>query len=259
MERAGKGAASLEKRYTAFKLQAHREVRMSKILAGLCTLLFIAVLTPSRVNADPIVVTSGFLSVTGAFAGPVYSFAGTNFAATGSGGDLGNTGPAVSCFVCTSGQSINTGSLFVGTSLGKGTVTINGSTFNNIFIAGQFGFSGSPVVVPVTLLSNITLTAPFTFSGTMIGCVESHLICQTQVFSTELIGSGVATIELQQFIDSLGNSTFAFRSVTYTFESAAIPEPTSMLFLMSGLAALGATKLKFIKAVQDLRPRRMHL
>jgi hypothetical protein len=89
--------------------------------------------------------------------------------------------------------------------------------------------------------------APFTFGGTLVGCLESHLICQTQVFSTELIGSGIATIQLQHFLDSFGNSLFGFRSVTYTFDNPAIPEPATIVMLVTGLATLGARKAKFIK------------
>ena len=227
---------------------------MSKILTGLCSLIFIAALTPSTIHAEPMVVTSGFLSVTGLVAGPVYSFVGTNFAANGGNGEFGNTGPANSCFPCVSGNVINVNSLFVGSSLGQGTVTINGSTFNNIFIAGQFGLGGSPVVVPVSSLSIVTLTTPFTFAGTMIGCLETHLLCQTPVFSTQLIGSGVATIQLEQFLDASGGSLFFFRNVTYTFDSsAAIPEPTSILLLISGLGVLGAKKSKFIKDARSSR------
>jgi hypothetical protein len=219
---------------------------MFKILAGLCSLLFLVGFAPATAHADPLVVTSGTLSVTGIVSGPVFNFAGTDFSAIGGGGDFGNTGPANSCFPCTPGQLINVGSLFVGSSLGQGTVIINGSTFNNIFIAGQFGFSGPAIVVPVSS-SNLTLMAPFTFGGTMVGCLESHLICQTQVFSTELIGSGIATIQLQHFLDSFGNSLFGFRSVTYTFDNPAIPEPATIVMLVTGLATLGARKAKFIK------------
>ena len=219
---------------------------MSKIFTTLCLLLFVFVFTTSTAKADPIVVTSGSLTVTGVTGSPSYNFAGTNFTATGSGGDEGNTGPA-GCSPCVSGSLINVNSFFVGTSLGHGNVTIDSSVFNNIFIAGEFGFSVAAVLVPVSL-TDVTLMAPFTFGGTMIGCVEPHLICQTQVFTVQVIGSGTATIQLQHFLDSAGNSLFSFRSVTYTFETAAVPEPASMLILMGGLAALGAKKLRFIRS-----------
>ena len=218
---------------------------MSKIITGLCALLFFVALTASTAQADPIVVNSGSLTVQSVFSGPAYGFAGNNFTATASGGDPGNPGPASSCFPCTTGQSISGSSLFVGTSLGIGTVTINGSNFN-VFINGQFQFSASSLIVPVTApdISIVTLTTPFSFAGTMIGCVETQLLCQTQVFTTQLIGNGIATIQLDHFLDGLGNSLFTFRNLTYSFESAAVPEPTSILLVISGLAALGGTKLK---------------
>lgn len=217
---------------------------MSKIITGLCALLFFVALTASTAHADPIVVNSGSLTVQSSISGPSYNFAGNNFTATALSGDPGNPGPAT-CIPCTTGQSFPGSALFVGSSLGAGTVTINGSTFN-VFITGQFQFSASSVIVPVTApdISLVTLTTPFSFAGTMIGCVETHLLCQTQVFTTQLIGNGIATIQLNHFLDGLGNSLFTFRNVTYSFESAAVPEPTSILLAISGLAALGGMKLK---------------
>jgi hypothetical protein len=214
---------------------------MSKLLTGLCALLFIATFTPSTAHADPIEITGGSLTVPGIFTAPSYSFTGNNFAATGSGGDPGNVGPT-SCFPCVSGNVLSVNATFVGSSLGGGTVTINGTTFSNIFIAGSVQFTGNPVTVPATM-SNITLTAPFTFSGNLIGCTEAHQICGPVVFSTEVIGSGIAFIDLN-FFQSGNFSFFQFGRVTYVFTDQPIPEPMSILLLAGGLAALGGAKFK---------------
>ena len=190
-------------------------------------------------------ITSGSLSVARIYAGaPVYSFSGTNFSATGSGMDFGFTGPDVSCFPCVSGNVINTNSTFADVTLGVGTVTINGVTFEHLYMTGILMFTGPSIVVPATA-SSITLTAPFILSGTMEGCLEPHLYCHTIVFSTQVSGSGLATIELYAYPDPwLGRTLFDFRRVTYTFDDTTIPEPMSILMLTSGLAALGAAKLK---------------
>lgn len=219
---------------------------MLKGFTRLCLLLIAVTVTPALVRAEPVIITSGSLAVTGLSGSPVYSFLGTNFAAVGTGLDSGFTGPEVSCFPCVSGNLININSLFVDVSLGKGNVTIDGSTFNQIFIRGVLTFSGSSVVVPDGGL-DIILTAPFSLSGLMEGCLVSHATCQTVVFSTQVSGSGVATIQLQGFVDSEGHTLYLFRNVTYTFDNTAVPEPASILILTSGLTALGARKLRLLR------------
>ena len=63
---------------------------MSRILGGLCTLFLIVVFTPALIRADPIVVTSGNIMVSGLAGGPVFNLSGNNFSATSLGGDSGN-------------------------------------------------------------------------------------------------------------------------------------------------------------------------
>ncbi len=211
---------------------------MSKFLTGLCALLFIATFTPS-VHADPIVVTSGSLTIPGFFSAPDYSFSGQNFTVTGSGGEAGATGPQL-CFPCVSGNMINVNSSFGGSSLGQGSATINGMTFDSVVFGGQIQFSGSPVIVPVAM-SSVTLTAPFTFSGTLLGCQVAPCTPQDAVFTTELTGSGLAFIELRFLPET---NLFQHERTTYVFGPTEIPEPMSLLLLAGGLAAFGGTKLR---------------
>ena len=215
---------------------------MLKSFTQLFLVTFAMALASSVARADPIVITSGAASVTGSFGAPVYSLTGANFSAVGSGFEFGATGPA--CLPCAVGDVINTSSNYVGVSLGRGTVTINGSTFDNVFIAGFLTFTGPNIVMPASDETYLTLTAPFTLSGSLVGCLEPHLVCQTILFTTQVSGSGLATIQYHSYVDQQWGRLFDFRSVTYTFDTTTVPEPASIAMLLSSLAALGAVKLK---------------
>ena len=218
---------------------------MPRIVIVLCAFLMLT-LTPS-VKADPIVVTSGSLSVTGITGGPTFSLFGENFS-VGGGGEQGSN-QAAQCFPCVSGNVIGLNGFFAGSSLGGGTITIDGTTFTNLVFAGTFVFTASAVIPAAT--TNISITAPFTFAGDIRGC-EFHggpPDCSPgdSVFSTQLVGQGIATVQLDFFfVNASGNSLYGFNSITYNFQSAEVPEPMTITLLAAGLMGLGA-KWKFAK------------
>lgn len=209
---------------------------MSKLVIALCAFVML-VITPS-VQADPIVITSGSLTIIGLSGAPTYSMSGENFSVTSLGGDPGNT---PNCAPCQSGTFADLSSFLVGTSLGNGPVTINGTTFTNVFFAGVFNLAATPVLLPAGT-TNITVTTPFTFSGTIRGCANSALICTTEVFSVvELSGQGIATAQFTfSGIFSNGASLYFFNRITYEFQSAEVPEPATIMLLASGLLGVGA-------------------
>jgi hypothetical protein len=215
-----------------------KEGIMSRILGGLCSLFLIVVFTPALTRADPIVVTSGNIMVSGLAGGPVFNLSGNNFSATSLGGDTGNFALQLFCVPCVAGQTVGAGGSFVGLQVGGGgTATLNGMTFTNVGYSGNISLGANSFVVPSSL-TNVTITVPFTFTSNLNGCSGPCLINPT-VFTVQLVGSGTATVELNfSGLDQLGRPIFVFRKATYQFEE--VPEPASILLLGGGIALLTA-------------------
>jgi hypothetical protein len=200
------------------------------------------IITPS-VQADPIVITDGQVFIIGLSASPSYTITGLNFAVTASGGDPGNT---PSCLPCPSNTPISISSFLVGTSLGSGSATINGTTFNNVGFLGEFSFSVQPVMLPSDTFDH-QIEVPFFFTGNIRGCLPSNVVCTTEVFTTtQLVGQGIAKAAFTFAGFHNGVPVFNFTSVRYDFRG--IPEPVTVTLLASGLIGLGI----------KLRARRKH-
>jgi hypothetical protein len=211
---------------------------MSKIVIGLCAFMTLAI-TPS-VHADPIVITSGSVSLVGAFFGTTYSLNGQNFSMNG-GGD-GGFSAARNCTPCLSGSTLGVNTVIIGNGLGSATVTINGATFPNLSILGTLQLSGGGFTIPAAL-TNITLTSGFNLSASIFGCPGPAFLCtmDNAVFSTTLQGSGTATLQLIfSGLNANGESLFFFQSLTYNFGATEVPEPMTITLLAAGLMVLGA-------------------
>jgi hypothetical protein len=210
---------------------------MSKIVIGMFAFVMLVITPP--VYADPIVITSGTADINGV-ARLTYNLQGANFSVMTIGnGDEGNSA-AAQCHPCGSGTTIGASGFFVGTSLGSGNATVNGTTFNNVGFLGTFNFGSDPITLPVGT-SDLTFIVPFTFSGDITGCLPDNTSCLNQVFSTTLTGGGTATLKLHFDGTFNGVSAYSFQSLTFEFQDpTAVPEPMTITLVATGLVGLGA-------------------
>jgi hypothetical protein len=212
---------------------------MSKIIISLCAFVILAV-TPS-VRADTVVITSGSVTLQGAFGGISYSLAGQNFLISGSGD--GGFSAARNCTPCLAGSSLGTFTVVTGNGLGSGFVTINGTTFINVIFRGTLELSGGSFTVPNTL-SNVTLTSGASLSASIFGCQGPFGPCDESnaIFTTTLLGNGTATLRLiPSGLSANGTPLFFFSSLVFDFgPTREVPEPMTITLLASGLAGVGA-------------------
>jgi len=206
--------------------------RISRVVIGLCALVMF-IITPS-VQADPVQITIGqiFVGISGGTTNFVLQAPNFSINATGAA-----SGANPSCSPCTSGNPINI-SNSIGTNLGFGSATINGTTFNNIFFVGQFDFTVQDIVLPVLPDNGIAvqIEPPVAFTDTIRGCLDAA--CNSEVFSvTGLAGQGFAKAAFNFFGNQNGVSLFAPASLRYDLRE--IPEPMTMTVLASGLLGLG--------------------
>ena len=176
--------------------------------------------------------------------------------------DSGASPPKVfasTCTPCTAGDVVDLSfrnppfdaagfTLFV--ELGTGHATIGDETFPFASFSGSLKFNAEPVVFPDTTAAMVQIETPFSFRGwfdmgTQPGPFGGGL-------GFRLRGGGTASTSFLRDGDVFrpsGDTTFQFGSVT-AVPSGVTPEPSSMLLLGTGLAALGRSAFR-----RQRRPR----
>ena len=212
---------------------------MLRALLCTCVCLFVF----SSAKADTFTFTSGVASTS--FGSIILDASGPNISIDHhSGGEPGNlTFAGCNPAPCGPGSILNVGGVFAATQLNigfsRGTDTINGVTFNNVFITGTLNFTGS-IVLPSDFVNDHPVSVPFTMVGQLQGFVacnpnEPLTPCQPAVFDVTVMGSGIASANFP---------FFAGRSVVYAFDEPVpeVPEPATLGLFGAGLLGLNAIR-----------------
>jgi hypothetical protein len=206
----------------------HRSVLLSAmVLVGVVAL-------PARALADPIVVTSGFLTSVGFGNFGRFDLSGSGFSLVGV-TDQGNVGPAL-CLPCEAGSVVAMSTLLPGRLQLSAPAVIDGTPFLGT-VEAFLEFTSPSIVVPAGP-ANFTVQQAFTFSGSVSGAVE-----ETPVFTRFLLGQGTLTANFVRNPNVPDVDAFEFSDITYQFEEAApVPEPMTLLLVGSGIGALAVRR-----------------
>ena len=181
-----------------------KDATLRGVLLVISLLLFVSV-----AEADPIVLTSGVFSSTGSGSG----LSGVLITdAHGAGPSLSFQGHNVNDLCnqfCGASQGGTITTLNFGL-LGTGTVIYQGIQYNNFVLS--FGFTSDTITGQITVFENS-------------GPANNNTI----LFTVDFIGNGFSSESFNP----------GFQSHSFTFTVAPVPEPASLLLIVSGLAALG--------------------
>lgn len=212
--------------------------------------LFVAILflTASTASADPI--TAGTLTFVGSSPSP-FTLSGPGLALNGTSAQLISSVSLLSNGLMVPGGSGATGGS-VDSQDGELALsvplTVQGVSQSPNSTLLILRFSSSSFTAPIALASGFVVTAPFSLTS---GLVEGYagLPGDVPLFSAPLTGQGITTLT---FVSQPGG-VFRLQSQTFVFGTSvqgvsvqSIPEPTSVMLIVSGILAFAGYRKRTI-------------